>query len=224
MLDVLVKLNALFFFALVCLITFQFSKNMAVVLLIGVIATNFAMSNKLMREGLENQSSTTTTNTTTSPSTTTSSTTTPPSTTSSTTSPSTTTSSSNDLNDDTTTKIMDSNNKDLNNNVSKDAPEGIVQTANKKGKSEEHFGSRIDYASTIEQSYQNLDQLLGNDSIKQLTSDTQNLMKQQQNLFDTMQNMVPVLEGAKDMLKNFDIGSLTSSLKGLETFGKPKTN
>jgi hypothetical protein len=30
-----------------------------------------------------------------------------------------------------------------------------------------------------------------------------------------MQNMVPVLQGAQDMLKGFDIGGLTNSLKNI---------
>ena len=47
--------NAVIFFALVSLLTYQFSKNMAVVLLIAMIATNFLMSNQKMHEGLENQ-------------------------------------------------------------------------------------------------------------------------------------------------------------------------
>ncbi len=35
------KTNAVIFFALVGLLTYQFSKNMAVILLVAVIATNF---------------------------------------------------------------------------------------------------------------------------------------------------------------------------------------
>ena len=208
------KLNALIFFALVGLITFQFSKNMAVVLLVAVIATNFLMSTNLMREGLENQSDSTATATTSSTATTAS------------------TDSKKDtvknkvedavqqaLADDTTdgsSKLIDTNNKDLNKKIaSDDEPEGVVQSSNVKGKTEEHFGPRLDYASTIEQSYQNLDQLLGSDSIKQLTSDTQKLMAQQQNLFNTMNQMAPVLEGATNMLKTFDVKGLTESLKNI---------
>ena len=40
-------------------------------------------------------------------------------------------------------------------------------------------------------------------------------MKQQQNLFDTMQNMVPVLQGAQNLLKDFKIDGLTDSLKNI---------
>jgi hypothetical protein len=49
------KINAVIFFVLVSLITYQFSKNMVVVLLIAIISTNFLMANKRMREGLENK-------------------------------------------------------------------------------------------------------------------------------------------------------------------------
>jgi len=218
------KLNALIFFALVALITFQFSKNMAVVLLVAIIATNFLMSTSLIREGLENQlDSASATNNSTSD-------------TNNSTSDTNNSTSNTSINNgkkemvknkiddavkqaletsDSSSKIIDTNNSDLNKNVSKDEPEGVVQSANVKSKTDEHFGPRLDYAATIEQSYQNLDELLGSDSIKQLTNDTQKLMSQQQNLFNTMNQMAPVLEGATTMLKTFDIKGLTESLKNI---------
>jgi uncharacterized membrane protein YciS (DUF1049 family) len=72
------KLNAVIFFALVSLLTYQFSKNMAIVLLVGIIATNFLMANRRMREGLENGTTTTPTSTSTSTTTPTSTSTTTP--------------------------------------------------------------------------------------------------------------------------------------------------
>ena len=202
------KLNALIFFALVGLITFQFSKNMAIVLLVAIIATNFLMSTNLIREGLENQSADNTSNTSN-----TNSTTSKKDTKMDDSSNNLTTDSSNNLTNDSSIN-MDINNKDLNKKIAtNDEPEGVVQSSNVKGKTEEHFGPRLDYAATIEQSYQNLDELLGSDSIKQLSTDTQKLMAQQQNLFNTMNQMAPVLEGATNMLKTFDIKGLTDSLK-----------
>ena len=230
------KLNAVAFFALVSLLSYQFSKNMAVVLLISIVATNFMMSNKMLREGMDNATSTDATSTT-------------PNATSADMAtkiaaaldnvdakdpeiaanlPVVQSSSSVDavnakklekpvrtsLSDNTN---VDLNNPDLNKQDSEPAPEGFgdKMSNNKKGKKEEHFGPRLDYAATIEQSYQNLDSLLGSDSIKQLTGDTQKLMQQQQNLFNTMNQMVPVLEGAQNMLKGFDMSSLTKSLGGM---------
>lgn len=74
--------------------------------------------------------------------------------------------------------------------------------------------NRIDYASTLEQAYDNLDSILGGDGIKQLTSDTKNLMMKQQELFKSMENMAPMLETAKGMLEGFDL----KSLEGLASF------
>ena len=209
------KINAIIFFTLVSILTYQFSKNMAVILLVAIIATNFLMVNKRMREGLEGQTTST------------------PDTTDTDNSKTTTNGFTqkvlNKITDvdpeiadaipsvqnDQTTPSLDPNNQDLNNtDTDTNAPTGVGSSMSKKqsSKTSEHFGPRLDYAKTIEQSYQNLDQLLGSDSIQQLTNDTQKLMSQQQNLFNTMQQMAPMIEGAKNMLGGFDIKSLTNSL------------
>ena len=111
----------------------------------------------------------------------------------------------------------DTNNPGLNKQIAElNVPEGVGEKikAKKNGKNE-NFGPRLDYAATIEESYNNLDNILGSDSIKQLSGDTQKLMQQQQNLFNTMNQMVPVLEGAQNMLKGFDIQGLTKSLENI---------
>ena len=201
------KLNAVIFFILVSLLTYQFSKNMAIILLIATITTNFLMANKRMREGLEGLDKPTDNDNTQKtihkisnvdpeianaiPSV---------------------------KNDLTTTPSLDPNNHDLNKtNKEPNVPTGAGSSVSNKqsSKTSEHFGPRLDYAKTIEDSYQNLDQLLGSDSIQQLTSDTQKLMSQQQNLFNTMQQMAPMIEGAKNMLGGFDIKSLTNSLNNV---------
>lgn len=265
------QLNAVILFVIVSFLTFQFSKNMAVVIFVAIITTNLFISTKLIREGLENQTDTNVTDTsgTNTSGTDTSVTNTSGTDTSGTDAPSlqritdTDSQIANVLpivknaknNDEVTQQIKDTNtsmnntpmnNIPMNNNVKAaisnalsdnettdinnpglntsvndpNAPEGFGgKMGNKKsaGSKEEHFGPRLDYAATIEQSYQNLDSLLGSDSIKQLSSDTQKLMQQQQNLFNTMNQMVPVLEGAQNMLKGFDLGGLTKSLSGMSS-------
>jgi hypothetical protein len=52
------KLNTVIFFALIAFLASNFSKNMAVILLIAIVATNLLMVNKSMREGLENATNT----------------------------------------------------------------------------------------------------------------------------------------------------------------------
>jgi hypothetical protein len=69
-------------------------------------------------------------------------------------------------------------------------------------KTDEHFevgrakngGSKIDYASTIENAYDELNKVLGSDGIKSLTDDTQKLMKQQAQLAESMQGLAPLVE------------------------------
>ena len=60
--------------------------------------------------------------------------------------------------------------------------------------------SKIDYASTIEDAYDDLNKILGSDGIKRLTSDTQGLMKQQMQLAESMQAMTPLVEGITPMI------------------------
>jgi hypothetical protein len=89
-------------------------------------------------------------------------------------------------------------------------------------KSDEHFevgrpkngGSKIDYASTIENAYDELNNILGSDGIKNLTDDTQRLMKQQMDLAKSMEGlaplvekMMPMAEKMQGMMQSMDNGS-----------------
>jgi len=79
--------------------------------------------------------------------------------------------------------------------------------------------NRIDYASTVEDAYEDLNKILGGNGIKQLTDDTQKLMKQQLELADAMKSMSPLMEQAKGLLQGFDLkslGSLTNVGKNLQ--------
>jgi hypothetical protein len=240
------KLNAIIFFTLIGFLTYQFSKNMAIVLLVAIVATNFMMANKTIREGLENSTDATSTalekageidpeiaqatnavqNASSNedlkkkmqaPGTTTTSVPPLPG--------APTANNDSEDNNDTVYPLdpvgSDPNNLDLNKaSTEVNAPEGFgAQLSNNKKGNHGKSGPRLDYAATIEQSYGQLDELLGGDSIKQLSKDTQNLMAQQQNLFNTMNQMVPVLEGAQNMLQKFDIGGLTNSLNSIKGLG-----
>jgi hypothetical protein len=67
---------------------------------------------------------------------------------------------------------------------------------------------RIDYGTTIEDAYDNLKGILGGEGLEKLSTDTQKLMQQQMKLAETMKNMSPLLEGAKNMLKTIDFDNL----------------
>jgi hypothetical protein len=73
---------------------------------------------------------------------------------------------------------------------------------------EEAFGGktkngkyRVDYASTIQDAYDELNTVLGSGGIKNLTADTQNLVKQQLQLAETMKTMGPLVQSMGPLLK-----------------------
>ena len=90
-------------------------------------------------------------------------------------------------------------------------------------------GSKIDYASTIEDAYDDLNKILGSDGIKRLTDDTQGLMKQQMQLAKSMESMTPLVQGMmpmieqmKGMMKSMDGGK--EGLSGVMAMAKKLTN
>ena len=62
--------------------------------------------------------------------------------------------------------------------------------------------NQLDYAATVENAYGDLDKILGSDGIKNLTRDTERLMKEQQKLGKVMQNMGPMVGQVKEMMKS----------------------
>lgn len=85
-------------------------------------------------------------------------------------------------------------------------------------------GYNVDYASTIEDAYDELNNILGSDGIKRLSDDTQKLMKQQLQLAESMKGMQPLIAGmaplmeqAKGLLGNMGDGG---NLNELATIAK----
>jgi hypothetical protein len=255
------KINAVIFFALICLLMANFSKNMIVVLIVAIIATNLLMINGKMREGMENAEGTpeltdeqkqaieeevqtdvqaikakrasaaaapvpSTTDTSASTSTTTDATTAPATTTTpaTTTAPATTT--------DPVTRpnaaALKAKAQGANASTAQDveegfAPAGVGQSGNKRGA----LGgpakpSRIDYATTLEDAYDNLDKILGSGGMKNLSADTEKLINQQKSLFESMNSMMPLVGKAQDMLKGFDMDKIGKLANMSSSFGGAK--
>jgi hypothetical protein len=190
------KLNAVVFFGLVAFLASNFSKNMVVILLVALVATNLLMANKFTREGLDNmgpkggmpgpKGG----------------------------APAAVKAAINQINSKIPTAVkgaMPKKEKFGNKHASKLSNAAPVDSDG---------GSRIDYTSTIEGAYDNLDKILGGEGITKLTGDTQKLMEQQQKLFESMQSMAPMIEDAKGMLNGFNpedlkgLASIASSLTG----------
>jgi len=198
----LYNFNAILFFGLISLISYQFSKNITLILLISLLMTNLFMVDKPLKEGLENQDKEPVSKNLKDSK-----------------------NSKESKNSKATpvkkeTKPVDVNNIGLNSAITDDGPlsegDAAPEPFESSGKSnkEKLGGSRIDYASTIESAYDSLEGILGGDGIQSLTKDTKQLMEQQQQLFKTMESMTPMLETAKSMLEGFDLKSL-EGLSGL---------
>ena len=88
-----------------------------------------------------------------------------------------------------------------------------------KGSSE----NRIDYASTLEQAYDNIENIIGEDGVRGLTDQTKSLMNQQKQLMNNMKDMGPLLKSAEGFMKQVTggggIGGITDMLKGFATPG-----
>ena len=71
-------------------------------------------------------------------------------------------------------------------------------------------GDRIDHSKTLEQAYDNLQNMLGADGIKGLTGETSKLIDQQKNLMDSIKGMGPMMKQAEQMM---------GTLKGMGNMG-----
>jgi hypothetical protein len=79
----------------------------------------------------------------------------------------------------------------------------------------------IDYAATVETAYDDLNNILGGEGIKNLTNDTQNLVSQQKQLAEAMQGMEPLIKNfgplmnqATSMMKTMGNSGLANLVKG----------
>jgi len=218
------RVNTVIFFGLIAFLASRFSKNMVVILLAALIGTNLLMVNKGTREGLEN--------------------------------PTLMEGESREgepvpTSDEPDATDADATDVDAALAAVSSAPTGgasaktDVKPDEKEKPKVEKFGnknasklsgaapvntdggSRIDYASTLEGAYDNLDKILGSDGINKLTGDTQKLMDQQQKLFNSMQSMAPMIENAKGMMAGFNpedlkgLAGIASSLTGSSAAPKP---
>ncbi len=65
--------------------------------------------------------------------------------------------------------------------------------------------NRIDYGTTLADAYKNLEKMLGKGGLENMTADTKKLMEQQSQLFNSMENIAPLLAQAQTMMKEMNI-------------------
>jgi hypothetical protein len=193
------NIQAFIFFNLTALVVGKLTKNIAVTLLITLFVVNLYVLGKKTKEAMTNLNSSDETQTNNNNS--------------------TQDASGNSL-QKTIQKINDkaSTNKGLpitpidnsNNNVdtkNTTTEESFEVGRNKKAKYD------IDYASTIEDAYDELNKIIGGDGIKKLTGDTQNLMKQQMQLAEAMKSMGPLIEQMGPLMQS--VGPMLEQAKGI---------
>jgi len=194
--------NAIIFFLLVAGLVKYFSRNMILILGIPLFVVNLFVMGKTAKEGMENPKSSDNND-------------------SNTNNQNSSQDASNNTLQNTISKInekastkqglpitpVDDNNNTSNNSNNKLMEESFEVGRNKKGKYD------IDYASTIEDAYDELNKIIGGDGIKKLTGDTQNLMKQQLQLAEAMKSMGPLVEQMGPLMQS--VGPMIDQAKGL---------
>ncbi len=201
------QINIIILFGLISYIIFCFNKNMAIVLGVSLIITYITTLGMKLKEGIDDTLATTVeanptavadiqekkaAATTTAPATTTTTTTTP-----ATTAPATTASGGDITNAIDSLKSSISSATGTSGTAASTPTESMNVMSNKKR-------NRIDYASTVQDAYEDLNNMLGQDGIKGLTLDTNRLIEQQTQLANAMKNMTPLVKTAKELLNGFN--------------------
>jgi len=70
--------------------------------------------------------------------------------------------------------------------------------------SEPDLAKRIDKAGTMEESYNNLQNILGNNGMDKLTKETQSLIEQQSNLMKQLEGLEPIMKNAQNLMSKLD--------------------
>lgn len=70
------------------------------------------------------------------------------------------------------------------------------------------LGKRVDYTTTLEQAYSNLQGILGKEGISGLTKHTEKLLDQQKNLMDSLVQMGPIVDNAQKTLKGLKLDGM----------------
>ena len=81
---------------------------------------------------------------------------------------------------------------------------------------------RVDYASTLESAYDNLQKMLGEGGMKNLSGETAKLVNQQKELAGQLESMAPLLKQAEGLLNNLDMPDLKQFEGVFEKLGLSK--
>lgn len=83
---------------------------------------------------------------------------------------------------------------------------------------DESVGSDIDYATTLQQAYKNIQGAMGKDGMKGLTKETSKLVNQQKDLMNSLKDMTPIIDNAKKSLHGFKMPDLSEMKNIMKSF------
>ena len=185
-------IRVLAFFALVGFVTSKFSKNMIVILSVSMISTNFFLTGQVTSNVVEGMA----------------------------------TGGDNETGQDQDNETDQDKDNGKGKGKGKGKDNGKDQTGmsnmNNKGAVADgakkvNSNERIDYATTVEQAYDNLENIIGKGGIGKLTDDTSRLMDKQNKMFENLRGMGPLISQYKEMMGSMNLESinqLASSLIG----------
>ena len=151
--------ESIVFFGVVGYLATYYSKNMIVILLISMLATNLILGTRMLKRNVEAMA-----------------------------------------NND---KPKEKKNEEEENSTEEMSNDDVKET-----KPKEKMQPNIDYAATLEQAYDNLDNLIGQDGIKKMGEQTERLASKQKELMQNIESMGPMLEKAGSMLNSLPLDNL----------------
>jgi hypothetical protein len=196
------EISAIILFFLVGAIAYNFTKNMTIILGSAFVVTSVAsMAANLFvyQEGMEGNDSSGNTNTSTN---------------ARQNNVASALSNSTDSTDSTnSTNSTNTNSRNTNSTNSTDDTEGLSQLTpalldNIPNK--EQMQKQLGKATEMEQAYDNLEKIMGKENIQSISTDTKDLIKQQNDLIKQLKTMTPALNDAMSSLGNLDLSKLTN--------------
>ena len=149
--------ESIVFFGVVGYLATYYSKNMIVILLISMLATNLILGTRMLKRNVE---------------------------------------------------AMTTKRKEKKNEEEEISTEEMSNNDVKETKPKEKMQPNIDYAATLEQAYDNLDNLIGQDGIKKMGEQTERLATKQKELMQNIEAMAPMLQKAGSMLESLPLEGL----------------
>jgi hypothetical protein len=206
------EISAIILFFLVGAIAYNFTKNMTIILGSAFVVTSVAsMAANLFvyQEGMEGNDSSGNTNTSTNARQNNVASALSNSTDSTDSTNSTNSTNTNSRN----TNSTNTNSRNTNSTNSTDDTEGLSQLTpalldNIPNK--EQMQKQLGKATEMEQAYDNLEKIMGKENIQSISTDTKDLIKQQNDLIKQLKTMTPALNDAMSSLGNLDLSKLTN--------------